>query len=71
MMNMMITLPMIIMVNNKGERKMYYNECTPAYAVEFIKEVLENTRTPHQALDFVQQFLDGNITTTEIEEFIY
>ena len=50
---------------------MYYNECTPAYAVEFIKEVLENTRTAPQALDFVQQFLDGNITTTEIEEFIY
>jgi hypothetical protein len=52
-------------------KKMYYEECTPAYAVEFIKEVLENTRTAPQALDFVQQFLDGKITTTEIEDFIY
>lgn len=50
---------------------MYYDECTPAYAVEFIKAVLEDTRTALQALDFVRDFLDGKITTTEIENFIY
>ena len=50
---------------------MYYDECTPAYAVEFIKGIIENTRTAPQALDFIKDFLDGKITTSEIEDFIY
>ena len=50
---------------------MYYEECTKAYAVEFIKEIIENAQSEAQALEFIRDFLNGEITTTEIEDFIY
>lgn len=44
---------------------MYYRDCTNAYAVEVIKEILEYAE-PWRALDLVKQFLDNQINTDEI-----
>lgn len=46
---------------------MYYGECTPAYAVEVIKEIIENVG-PMQALTIIRDFLDENISTDDIPD---
>lgn len=50
---------------------MYYEECTKAYAIEFIKEITEYSSNDGIALDLIQQFLNGEITTTEIEDMFF
>ena len=44
---------------------MYYRDCTKAYAVEVIREILDNAQ-PGRALELVEQFLAGQINTDEI-----
>ena len=44
---------------------MYYRDCTKAYAVEIIKEILEYAE-PWRALELVEQFLGNEINTDEI-----
>lgn len=46
---------------------MYYRDCTPAYAVEVIKEIIENAG-PMQALTIIRNFLDENISTDDIQD---
>lgn len=47
---------------------MYYGECTPAYAVEVIKEIIENSDGDFRALTAIQQFLDNDLSTDEIAD---
>ena len=47
---------------------MYYNECTPAYAVEVIKEIITYAENERTALDLIRQFMDGEATIDEIEQ---
>lgn len=44
---------------------MYYRDCTSAYAVEVIKEILEYAE-PWRALELVEKFLANQINTDEI-----
>lgn len=44
---------------------MYYRDCTKAWAVEFIKEILENAE-PWRALELVEAFLSNQMNTDEI-----
>lgn len=44
---------------------MYYRDCTNAYAVEVLKEILEYAE-PWQALELVEKFLANQINTDEI-----
>lgn len=45
---------------------MYYGECTPAYAVEVIKEILDNAAGDMSALLIIRHFLDGVVSTDEL-----
>ena len=44
---------------------MYYIDCTSGYAVEVIREILDNAEG-HEALEMIQQFMDNQINTDEI-----
>lgn len=48
-------------------KREYYNECTPAYAVAVIKEVIEYTEDERTALELIRQFMDGELTVEEVE----
>ena len=45
---------------------MFYGECTAAYAVEVIKEILTNIDSEREALGLVHAFMDGELSTDEI-----
>lgn len=44
---------------------MYYGECTPAYAVEVVKEIIANAESDRKALAAIHNFLDGELTVEE------
>lgn len=48
---------------------MYYGDCTPAYAVEVIKEIIDNTDGKNMyALNMIRNFMDGTLSTDEIAD---
>ena len=47
---------------------MYYGDCTPAYAVEVIKEIIDNAAGDLSALSMVRNFMDGTLSTDEIAD---
>lgn len=49
---------------------MYYNECTPAYAVSVINEILEYAEDERTALDLIRQFINGELTVDEVEAIV-
>lgn len=49
---------------------MYYGNCTAAYAVEVIREILEKIENERVALGFVHAFLDGELSTNDISDVI-
>lgn len=49
---------------------MYYGECTPAYAVEVINEIIENAAGPMQTLAIIKNFMNNNLSTDDVVELI-
>lgn len=49
---------------------MYYGDCTPAYAVEVIKEIIENAAGDYQALAIIRNFMDNNLSTDDVVEIL-
>lgn len=49
---------------------MYYGECTPAYAVEVVKEILANAESDRQALATIHNFMSGELSTEEVAGMI-
>lgn len=49
---------------------MYYGECTAAYAVEVVKEILANAESDRQALATIHNFMSGELSTEEVAGMI-
>lgn len=49
---------------------MYYSECTAAYKVAFIKDIIEYASSDYVALELIQSFIDGTKTTSEISDML-
>lgn len=49
---------------------MYYGNCTADYAVEVIREILENVQDERDALGFIHAFLNGELSTNDIADVI-
>lgn len=49
---------------------MYYRDCTKAYAVNVLKEIMEEAPA-WRAMELIEAFVSNIITTDEIVESIY
>lgn len=45
---------------------MYYRDCTPAYAAEVIREILDASAHPCDALMLIELFITNQYNTDEI-----
>ena len=46
---------------------MYYRDCTPAWAVAFIREILDVADHPRDGLEAVELFISNQYTAEEIQ----
>lgn len=49
----------------------YYDDCTPAAALEVIKEITEYARNASAACELIRAFMNNEMSTTEIEDFLF